>query len=43
LVAGLLADSTGNYQLGFTVISVLALCGNIFWLLATPPQLPLAT
>ncbi len=40
LVAGLLADSTGNYQLGFTVIALLALCGNIFWFLATPPRLP---
>ena len=38
LLAGVLADSTGSYQLGFTIIAVMALCGNIFWLLATPPN-----
>jgi len=40
LIAGVLADSTGNYQLGFTIIAVLALAGNIFWVLATPPTPP---
>jgi len=42
LLAGVLADSTGNYKLGFTIIAILALCGNIFWLLATPPASPAA-
>ena len=37
ILAGILADSTGNYQLGFTVIAGLALAGNIFWALASPP------
>ena len=40
LLAGVLADSTGNYELGFTIIAGLALAGNIFWLLATPPAPP---
>ncbi len=38
LLAGMLADSTGDYQLGFTIIAALALFGNVFWLLATPPR-----
>ncbi|MEE9417567.1 MAG: MFS transporter [Acidimicrobiales bacterium] len=37
LLAGVLADATGNYRLGFTIIAVLALAGNIFWALASPP------
>lgn len=41
LLAGVLADSTGDYQLGFTIIAMLALGGNIFWALATPPSTPL--
>ena len=41
LLAGILADSTGNYQLGFTIIAGLAFAGNIFWFLASPPA-PLA-
>jgi MFS family permease len=40
LLAGILADATGDYQLGFTIIAVLALGGNIFWALATPPSTP---
>jgi len=42
LLAGILADSTGNYRLGFTIIAGLAFAGNIFWALASPPE-PLAT
>ncbi len=41
LIAGILADSTGDYQLGFTIIAILAFAGNTFWLLASPPT-PLA-
>ncbi len=37
MVAGVLADTTGDYRLGFTIIAGLAFAGNIFWLLATPP------
>lgn len=37
LLAGVLADSTGDYRIGFTIIALLAFSGNIFWLLATPP------
>lgn len=40
LVAGLLADSTGNYRLGFTIIALMALAGNVFWFLAAPPPTP---
>jgi len=40
LLAGVLADSTGDYQLGFTIIAVLALGGNVFWALASPPAAP---
>ena len=38
LLAGMLADATGDYQLGFTIIAFLALFGNVFWFLATPPK-----
>lgn len=38
LLAGVLADSTGDYKLGFTIIAALALAGNVFWALAAPPR-----
>ena len=37
IVAGVLADQTGDYQLGFTLLAVLAGMGSIFFLLAKPP------
>ena len=37
LLAGILADSTGDYRLGFTIIAIVAFVGNIFWFLASPP------
>ena len=37
LLAGVLADVTGDYRLGFTIIAGLAFAGNIFWALASPP------
>jgi MFS family permease len=40
IVAGLLADYTGGYQLGFTVLAVLSALGSAFFLLARRPQLP---
>ena len=40
LVAGVLADRTGSYQTGFTVLALLAGAGMIFFVLATPPNQP---
>ena len=37
LVAGILADRTGSYRLGFTVLASLALLGSFFFLLARRP------
>ena len=38
IAAGALADSTGDYRLGFTLIASAALSGVLFWVLATPPR-----
>jgi sugar phosphate permease len=38
LVAGAFADLTGNYQLGFTILSLLAALGSLFFWLAKPPR-----
>jgi sugar phosphate permease len=40
LVAAVLADQLGNYRFGFALLGALAGLGSIFWMLATPPQLP---
>ena len=40
LIAGLLADSTGSYETGFTVLAVLAAIGSVFFMLATRPPPP---
>jgi MFS family permease len=40
LVAGILADRTGSYEAGFTVLAVLAGLGSIFFLLAVRPPPP---
>ncbi len=37
IFAGVLADSTGNYQLGFTILGLLAGLGSVFFLLVKPP------
>jgi MFS family permease len=37
LIAGVLADMTGNYRSGFTVLAVLAGLGSLFFLLARRP------
>jgi sugar phosphate permease len=37
LIAGILADATGNYKAGFTTVAVLAGLGSVFFLLAKPP------
>jgi len=38
LIAGALADWTGNYRAGFTLLAVLAGLGSLFFLLAKPPR-----
>lgn len=40
LVAGALADATGSYRLGFTILATVAGLGLSFFLLATPPTEP---
>ena len=37
MIAGILADVTGNYRVGFTVLAVLAGLGSVFFLLAKKP------
>jgi len=39
MLAGVLADLTGNYRAGFTLLSVLAGLGSLFFLLAKKPVL----
>jgi MFS family permease len=40
LIAGVLADSTGSYEAGFTVLACLAGAGSLFFLFATKPKRP---
>ena len=40
LVAGILADSTGGYREGFTVLTVLSGAGSLFFLLSKKPKRP---
>lgn len=40
LIAGILADRTGSYRLGFTVLALLAFLGSVFFLLAKRPPPP---
>lgn len=40
VIAGVFADYTGNYRLGFTVLAVMAGLGSLFFLLAKRPALP---
>lgn len=37
VLAGVLADSTGDYRLGFTILGIAAASGVVFWILAAPP------
>jgi cyanate permease len=39
LVAGMLADRTGSYVVGFTVLAALAALGSLFFLGARRPTL----
>jgi sugar phosphate permease len=38
LIAGMMADRTGSYTAGFSILAVLAGLGSIFFVLATPPR-----
>ena len=40
MVAGMLADLTGNYRLGFTVLAMLAALGSLFFVFAKRPARP---
>ena len=40
MIAGILADLTGNYRAGFTVLALLAGLGSLFFLFARRPQRP---
>jgi MFS family permease len=41
MIAGMLADATGNYRLGFTLLALLAGLGSMFFVLAKRPDRPL--
>ena len=38
MVAGVMADLTGNYRAGFTTLALLAGCGSVLFLMARKPQ-----
>jgi len=40
MIAGVLADMTGDYRLGFTILALLAGIGSLFFLFARWPKLP---
>jgi len=40
MIAGVLADMTGDYRLGFTILALLAGMGSLFFLFARRPKLP---
>ncbi|MCZ4314450.1 MFS transporter [Comamonadaceae bacterium G21597-S1] len=42
MVAGMLADLTGNYRAGFTVLALTAGCGSLLFVFAIRPQRPVA-
>ena len=41
MIAGIFADLTGNYRVGFTIIALLAGLGSLFFILARKPERPL--
>jgi sugar phosphate permease len=41
MIAGILADLTGNYRSGFTILALLAALGSLFFFFAVKPQRPL--
>lgn len=40
LLAGIVADRTGNYEVGFTILAFGALLGSLFFLAAKKPAPP---
>ena len=42
LIAGILNDRTGSYELAFTIIALIAGLGSVFFMLAWRPKLPTA-
>jgi sugar phosphate permease len=42
MIAGILADLTGSYRTGFTILALLAGLGSLFFILARKPERPLA-
>ena len=40
IIVGSLADSTGSYKAGFTIVAMLAALGTVFFILASPPPPP---
>ena len=42
MIAGVLADLTGSYRMGFTILALLAGLGSLFFVLAKRPPLPAA-
>jgi sugar phosphate permease len=43
MIAGIMADITGNYRAGFTTLALLAGLGSVFFLLAKRPERPVRT
>ncbi len=43
MIAGVLADLTGNYEMGFSLLALLAALGSLSFMLATKPELPRST
>jgi sugar phosphate permease len=41
MIAGIFADLTGNYRVGFTLIALIAGLGSLFFILAHKPQRPI--
>ena len=41
MIAGILADLTGSYRMGFTILALLAGLGSLFFVLARKPERPL--
>jgi MFS family permease len=40
MIAGILADATGSYRVGFTILALLAGVGSLFFFLAKKPERP---
>ena len=40
MVPGILADATGNYRAGFTILALLAGVGSLFFFFARKPERP---